>query len=77
MPCESDPDKAYVLDASSSCDITMLRNPEDPTEPCYVKFSAPAGKEFDFDITSYSSDVSSDFNQQTKPACALCFPCSG
>ena len=57
MPCESDLSLALTLDVSDGCDITMLRNPDDYSQNCYVKLSVNEGQEFEFAHTSISAQV--------------------
>ena len=56
VPCESDLSLAYTLDVSDGCDITILRNPDDYSQSCYVKLSGN-GQSFQLDHTSFSHDV--------------------
>ena len=57
VACESDPDNAFVLDASALCEVTMLRNPDDNSAPCYVKFFDLTGRDFEIEFTSTTTDV--------------------
>ena len=57
VPCESDLSLALTLDVSDGCDITILKNPDDYSQGCFVKLSVNGGQEFEFAHTSISADV--------------------